>query len=164
MREKAPDLIGSGLLVALGVAFAIGGTGYGVFGEGGRIGPGFMPFFAGILLVVFGVMVGVGALWRTRGSGEQESDVRDVPGGGFEAGSGRTVGFVFGLTLVAILLTPVLGFLISFGLLVFVLVRFVEGESILLGTAVGVGAVVVAWLVFIFFLQIPLPAGIFGLG
>src|SRR3712207_8717700 len=27
VREKAPDLIGAGLLVALGVAFAVGGTG-----------------------------------------------------------------------------------------------------------------------------------------
>ncbi len=164
MREGTPDLIGAGLLAALGVAFAVGGTGHGVFGEGGRIGPGFMPFFAGVLLIVFGAMVGVGALWRARGSSEPESDVRDVPEGGEEAGSGRTVGFVFGLTLVAILLIPVLGFLISFGLLVFALVRFAEGESLLLATAVGVGAAVVAWVVFVFFLQIPVPAGFFGLG
>jgi putative tricarboxylic transport membrane protein len=164
VREKAPDLIGSGLLVAIGVAFAIGGAQHGVFGEGGRIGPGFMPFFAGSLLVVFAAMIGVGALRRAPGSSRPERDVRDIVEADEEAGAGRTVGLVFGLTLVAILLIPVLGFLISFGLLVFVLVRFVEGESILLGTAVGVGAVVVAWVVFVFFLQIPLPAGIFGLG
>ena len=164
MREKAPDLIGSGLLAAFGVAFAIGGTQHGVFGEGGRIGPGFMPFLAGVLLIVFGAMVGVGALRRARGSSEPESDVRDVPEGGEEAGSGRAVGFVFGLTLVAILLIPVLGFLVSFGLLVFALVRFAEGGSLLLASAVGVGAVVVAWVVFVFFLQIPVPAGVFGLG
>jgi putative tricarboxylic transport membrane protein len=164
VREKAPDLIGSGLLAAIGVAFAIGGTQHGVFGEGGRIGPGFMPFFAGSLLVVFAAMIGVGALRHAPGSSRPESDVRDVPEGGEEAGSGRTVAFVFGLTLVAILLIPLLGFLISFGLLVFALVRFAEGESLLLAAAVSVGAVVVAWVVFVFFLQIPVPAGVFGLG
>jgi hypothetical protein len=164
VREKAPDLIGSGLLAAIGVAFAIGGTQHGVLGEGGRIGPGFMPFFAGSMLVVFAAMIGVGALRRVPASSEAESDVRDVPEGGEEAGSGRTVAFIFGLTFVAILLIPLLGFLISFGLLVVALVRFVEGESLLLATAVGVGAVIIAWVVFVFFLQIPVPAGIFGLG
>ena len=123
-----------------------------------------MPFFAGSMLVVCAAMIGVGALRRVPASSEAESDVRDVPEGGEEAGSGRTVAFIFGLTFVAILLIPLLGFLISFGLLVVALVRFVEGESLLLATAVGVGAVVVAWVVFVFFLQIPVPAGIFGLG
>jgi putative tricarboxylic transport membrane protein len=165
MREGTADLIGAGLLVALGAAFAVGSlSAYEVITEEGRIGPGFMPFFSGTLLVVFGAMVGVGALRRARGASRPEGDVRDVPEGGVEASAGRTVGFVFGLTLVAILLIPVLGFLISFGLLVFALIRFVEGESLLRAIVVAVGAVIAAWLVFMFFLQIPLPTGIFGLG
>lgn len=158
MRGKVPDLIGAGLIVALGAAFAIGATQYGLFGEGGRIRPGFMPFAAGTSLVVFGAMVGAEALLRTsRGSAE-----RGEPVG--EEGSRQTVGLIFALTLVAILLMPLLGFLISFGLLVFALVSFVEREGLLLGAGMGAGAAVFAWLVFALFLQIPLPAGIFGAG
>jgi putative tricarboxylic transport membrane protein len=160
VREKVPDLIGAGVLVAVGAAFAFGAlTGHEIFTEGGRIGPGFMPFAAGTLLVVFGVMVGVEALVRTpRGAGGREE-----PGGG-EEGSRSAVGVIFALTLVAILLIPLLGFLVSFGLLVFALVSFVEREGLLLGAGIGVGAAVVAWLVFALFLQIPLPVGIFGAG
>lgn len=62
--KSAPDFIGAALLVALGAAFALGSLQYDVFGQGGRIGPGFMPLAAGILLAVFGAMVGVEAWWR----------------------------------------------------------------------------------------------------
>ena len=160
MREKAPDLIGAGLLVVLGAAFAVGAaSGFELFGEGGRIGSGFMPFAAGVLLMVFGAMVGGQALlWRRSeetGEPEDESD---------EEGSRYTVGVVFGLTFAAVLLIPVLGFLVSFGLLVFALVRFVEGEGWLLGAGMGIGAAVLTWLVFALFLQIPLPGGLLGIG
>ncbi len=161
MREKAPDLVGAVLLVALGVAFAVGAaSGFPLMGEGGRIGSGFMPFVAGTLLVVFGAMVGGEALLRRRtteagGPGGEEDE---------EAKSRYTVGVVFGLTLLAVLLIPVLGFLVSFGLLVFALVRFVEGGGWLLGVGMGAGAAVFTWLVFVLFLQIPLPMGIFGAG
>lgn len=160
MKEKAPDLIGAGLLVVLGAAFAVGAaSGFELFGDGGRIGSGFMPFAAGVLLVVFGAMVGGQALLgrRSEGSGEPEDDSG-------EEGSRYTVGAVFGLTFVAVLLIPVFGFLASFGLLVFALVRFVEGEGWLLGAGMGIGAAVLTWLVFVFFLQIPLPGGLLGIG
>jgi putative tricarboxylic transport membrane protein len=157
VRGKVPDLIGAGLLVAVGVAFALGAlSGYEIFTEGGQIGPGFMPFAAGTLLVVFGAMVGVEALLRPSHDGREES--------GGEEGSRQTVGLIFALTLGAILLIPLLGFLVSFGLLVFALVSFVEREGLLLGAGMGAAAAVFAWLVFALFLQIPLPAGIFGIG
>lgn len=72
----------------------------------------------------------------------------------------RSLILVFGLTLVATLLIPVLGLLVSFGLLILVLVTFVERESILSGVVLSVGTSVVAWLVFVQFLGIPLPEGV----
>ena len=163
MRERVPDLIGAGLLATLGVAFATGGTGYGVFGEGSRIGPGFMPFVAGVLLVVFGVMIGVEALLR-RGrvpsrplQNTQEGDAEVE-----EEESGRTVVVAFGLMLVTVLLIPVLGFLLSFGLLILALVTFVEREGWVRGILLSVGAITVTWLTFVVLLEIPLPPGILG--
>lgn len=165
MREKAPDLIGAVLLVALGAAFAVGAaSGFPLMGEGGRIGSGFMPFVAGVLLVVFAAMAGGEVLLRRRPEGAGE--VENEPGGESdeEEGSRYKVAVVFGLTLLAVLLIPVLGFLVSFGLLVFTLVRFVERGGWLLGAGMGVGAAVITWLVFVLFLQIPLPMGIFEVG
>jgi hypothetical protein len=163
VREKVPDLIGAGLLMALGAAFAVGAaSNFQLFGEGGRIGSGFMPFAAGVSLVVFGAMVGGEALLgrRPEGAGQLE----DEAGGGSEEGSRYTVAVVFGLTLAAVLLIPVLGFLVSFGLLVFALVAFVEEGRLLLGAGMGIVAVFLTWLVFVFFLRIPLPGGLLGIG
>lgn len=163
MREKAPDLIGSALLVALGVAFAIGGIGYGVFGEGSRIGPGFMPFVAGVLLVVFGVMIGVEAvLHRGRVPSRTLQYMQEGSAEGDEEESGRTVAVAFGLMLVTVLLIPVLGFLLSFGLLILALVAFVEREGWLRGILLSVSAIAVTWLTFVVLLEIPLPPGILG--
>lgn len=156
MREKAPDLIGAGLLMALGAAFAVGAaSNFELFGEGGRLGSGFMPFAAGVLLVVFGAIVGGEALLKRRSEGA--GDERDE-------GPRYTVAVVFGLTLAAVLLIPVVGFLVSFGLLVFALVAFVEEGGLLLGTGMGIVAAFLIWLVFVFFLRIPLPGGLLGIG
>jgi putative tricarboxylic transport membrane protein len=163
VKEKAPDLIGAGLLVALGAAFAIGATGYGVFGEGSRIGPGFMPLVAGVLLVVFGVMIGVEA--ALRGERVPSRTAQDMWKGGVEAEleeGGRSVAVAFGLMLVTVLLIPLLGFLLSFGLLILALVTFVEREGWLRGILLSVSAIAVTWLTFVVLLEIPLPAGILG--
>lgn len=163
MREKAPDLIGAGLLMVLGAAFAVGAAlNFPLFGEGGRIGSGFMPFAAGVMLVVFGAMVGGEALRRRRPEGA--GGLGDEPGGSYDEGSPYTVAVVFGLTLAAVLLIPVLGFLVSFGLLVFALVAFVEERGLLFGAGMGLGAAFLTWFVFVFFLRIPLPGGLLGIG
>jgi putative tricarboxylic transport membrane protein len=163
VREKAPDLVGSALLVALGVAFAIGGTGYGVFGEGSRIGPGFMPLVAGVLLVVFGAMIGVeAALHRGRVPSRRVQNMEQGGVEGEEEGGGRTVAVAFGLMLVTVLLIPLLGFLLSFGLLILALVTFVEKEGWLRGILLSASAITVTWLTFVVLLEIPLPPGILG--
>ncbi len=156
MKEKAPDLIGAGLLRALGIGFAAGGMSYGIFGEGSRIGPGFMPFAAGVLLVVFGAMIGVAGLLRSVEPPGEEDGPPD------EDAQGRSVGLAFGMMLVTILLIPVLGFLLSFGLLILTLITFVEGEGWMRGVLFSAGAVVVTWVTFVLLLDIPLPSGFLG--
>lgn len=165
MRQKAPDLIGAGILVALGVVFAVGAlSGLEVIDERGRIGPGFMPFATGLLLALFGAMVGGGTLLRREAEADGNAGEAEAPEDSEEGGSRYTVGVVFGLTLVAVLLIPVLGFLVSFGLLVFAVITFVEREGPILGLGLGTGAAVLTWVVFVLFLQIPLPGGVFGIG
>ncbi len=154
MKERAPDLIGGGLLVALGTAFAIGATRFELFTQGGGIGPGLMPFISGILLVVFGMLVGVEAWWRRERIPQPREEEEGV--------LNRSVALGFGLTLIAILLVPIIGFLLSFGLLIFALVVLLEREPFWLGLVLSIGAIAVTWVVFVWFLRIPLPQGIFS--
>lgn len=172
VRRSLPDVVGGALLLALGAAFVVGSTNYELFGEGGRIGPGFMPFVAGVLLVVFGALVGGGAAWR-RGrhmqrvagqepetetqQGEREQDK------GVGKGGSRSVLFVFGLTLAAILFIPLFGFSLSFGLLVFALATVVERERLITALVLSGGATIIPWLLFSQLLNVPLPQGLFEL-
>jgi putative tricarboxylic transport membrane protein len=64
--------------------------------------------------------------------------------------------------LVTVLLIPLLGFLLSFGLLILALVTFVEREGWLRGILLSVSAIVVTWLTFVVLLEIPLPPGLLG--
>lgn len=179
MREGAPDFAGSGLLVVLGAAFMVGSLQFDILKDTGEIGPGFMPLVSGLLLVVFGVMVGMETWWRVRPAGgpDQEGEASEAEPGDSEIEEDAqpeedessqedrwrySVGPVFGLLAVAIVLIPVLGFLVSFGLLIFALVRFVEQEKTLYAAVSGAGAVVAAWLIFVHFLEIPLPEGFLG--
>jgi putative tricarboxylic transport membrane protein len=154
---------------------AIASIGYDLFAEGGRIGPGLMPFTAGLLLIVFGAAVGADSLRSSahdRHSGavkkedhepERPADAATQPDGddGHEAQeiSGKTVALVFALTLGAIAFVPLLGFLAPFAVLIFVLVTLVERQGWLRGVVLGIAASAVTWLVFVRLLHIPLPTG-----
>jgi putative tricarboxylic transport membrane protein len=173
--SRTADLIGAGLLVALGITMAITSVGYDLVAEGGGIGPGLMPFTAAILLIAFGAAVGAESLRSSheRHSGtakrddrepERQSDAAAQPDGddGHEAReiSGKTVALVFALTLAAIAFVPLLGFLAPFAVLIFVLVTLVERQGWVRGAVLGVTASAITWLIFVRLLQIPLPTGI----
>lgn len=168
-RSRAADFTGPGLLVLVGAAFAVGSLQYNVSGGQQTIGPGFFPLVAGLLLAFFGLMVGL-EVWLSRRRAtdsvneeplaEPDEEV-GVQSPDEERSSRRSVAIVFGLSLVAILLAPVIGFLLSFGLLVFLIVAFLERKGWIYGLALGTGAAAAVWVVFIWLLRIPLPQGIF---
>lgn len=176
MHSRTADLIGAALLIALGATMAIASIGYELFVEGGRIGPGLMPFTAGLLLIVFGGAVGAESLRSSRHHPHSESaegaerkresapDTEDPPDGdgshGAQETSWKLVALVFALTLSGILLVPLLGFLVPFALLIFVLVALVERQGWVQAAVLGVTASAITWLTFVRLLQIPLPTGI----
>ncbi|MGH3666609.1 MAG: tripartite tricarboxylate transporter TctB family protein [Egibacteraceae bacterium] len=156
------DLVGGGLLAALGVAVAVASAGYGLFGDDGGIAPGFVPFLSGVLLIGFGSAVAVQA-WATRRRTPPAASDDATAGDDAAAGDehqARAVATVFALTLGALLLASVVGFLVSFAVLMFLLVAVVERRGVVPALAVSVGATVTAWLMFVRFLNIPLPEGL----
>jgi putative tricarboxylic transport membrane protein len=175
--ELVADLIGSGVLVGLGVAMAIMSFEYELTGRRGLIRPGFMPFLAGSLMALFGAAVGLSALRRRYLTLVQKREATELGAPRGVAviapaetaaeqavqtkGDTRRVMVVFGATLATILAAPVIGFVLAFALLVFVLLAVVEREPLWVALLISVLAAAGTWLVFVYFLRIPLPGGIF---
>jgi tripartite tricarboxylate transporter TctB family protein len=101
-------------------------------------------------------------------SGEQAGAGNDDGGldifGRTAAMRGRQLVIVFIALTVAVLLVPLLGFLVSFFLLSLFISAVVERRSWISSAIVSFAAVAVIYLVFVVFLRVPLPAGLIGIG
>ncbi|PRY57555.1 tripartite tricarboxylate transporter TctB family protein [Knoellia remsis] len=154
-------------IALLGLVAAVVGSGYGMFGEGGRIGPGFLPVVAGALTAALCASVAVGVV-RRAAHGEPEPSIEPVPDidstGRSEKQRVLNLWVVFGLTLVALLLVQVVGFLAAFGLLVLVISAVVEKQNVVKSLVITTAALAVVYLLFGLFLGVPLPGGMLGLG
>lgn len=172
----------NGVIIALGLAAAVVGAGYGFLDGDGRIGPGFLPSIAGALMAVFAA---VNALTSGRKqSATLESVVEgQIPGLGQEEASpevtagnndldiyGRTqrqrdkmLWTVIGIMLATVLLVPLLGFMLAFAAMLVVVAVVVERRKILPSIAVSVITLAATYAVFVLFLRVPLPQGILGI-
>ncbi|WP_166876564.1 MULTISPECIES: tripartite tricarboxylate transporter TctB family protein [unclassified Salinibacterium] len=181
-RLKVAGIAFTAVLAAVGVAAVIGGIGYGAFGEEGRIGPGFLPVLAGGLVAAFAVIDIIGRLLERRQHNydaelaldteaidalqaevdtEKATDV-DIFGR-TQKQRNRMLVAVTGILIVALLLVNVIGFLLAFGLMLFVIAVVIEKRKMLSSLIVTVAALAVAWLVFGVLLRVPLPQGLLGI-
>ena len=170
----------SAVLAVVGVAAAIGGWAYGVLQENGQIGAGFLPFILGIALAALATVDVVQTLTRREPVNiaeeltgvEAEADaaaidtVAEAPDvdslGRTQRQRNRMLVMVIGMLFVALLLVPVLGLVLSLGLLVVAISTIVERRHILPALLVGAVAVGVIHLVFAELLGVPMPTGLIG--
>ncbi|RZU76799.1 tripartite tricarboxylate transporter TctB family protein [Micromonospora kangleipakensis] len=176
------------VLALVGLAAAVSGAFYGVFVDGGRVGPGFLPLVAGGLTAVLCGWLALRCVHGERShppGGPAEGvephlveDIDPVDIDSVDNGtdddvdiSGRTrrerihnLWKVFGLTLGAIPLVQVVGFLAAFGALVFVISTWIERQPLLKSAVIAAAATGLIYGVFGLFLEIPLPGGLLGLG
>ncbi|MFC4113566.1 tripartite tricarboxylate transporter TctB family protein [Nonomuraea zeae] len=141
------------LLVCLSAAMAAVSFGYGITKEGGQVGPGFLPLVSGVALALLSAACLLQSV-RRAAPDEEGADPRRI----------RTLWTVFALLLVAVLLVPLTGFLVAFGLLVFAVSAFVEKQRPLPAAGVAVAATLAIYAVFVLFLAVPLPGGLLGVG
>ncbi|MGY3128274.1 hypothetical protein ACVWW9_001773 [Agrococcus sp. UYP33] len=171
----------SAALALLGLAAAIGGWGYGVAQENGQIGPGFLPVALGIIIVVLAGVDTASILLRREPTHpaeqltgvEAEADaaaidtVEESPDidalGRSQRQRNRMLVVVGGMLLGALLLVPVLGLLISLGVLMLTIAIVVERRPIISSIIVSVVAVGIVHLIFGVLLNVPLPTGLIGL-
>lgn len=188
---KTSDVVGTGLLALLGLVAVLMGLGYGFIGENDQIGPGFMPVLTGTFILVAS-LAEIGRLYlaptgqSTAGLGGLAEELsaeaaaaqsaahaaRDAEGEGPDERDtfgrtakqrSRTVPLIFAILLGAILLTQLIGMLLSLALMMFAIVVFVEKKPLVPSLVTSVAVLVVAYLIFVQMLGVPLPQGLLGI-
>nr|WP_274606962.1 tripartite tricarboxylate transporter TctB family protein [Agrococcus sp. KRD186] len=167
-------------MALLGVAAAIGGWGYGVTQDNGQVGAGFLPLALGVLMILLAGADVVMTLMRREPSSsldelgtlaeeveavidtvEESPDIDAL--GRTQRQRNRMLVAVVALLLVALLLIPVLGLLISLGLLMVVIATVVERRNLIPSIIVSAVTIGVFHLVFAVLLRLPMPTGMIGL-
>lgn len=150
-----PDVLAAGALLVLGLLYGVLAVGEGL-GTVGDTGAGFFPFVVALVLVAASVTV----LVRSRrdpvpteeNSAEGDDDVHwwriaGVLGAALLVPAmGETVGMVVTLSISLVLIAKIMG-----------VSRWVN--ALILGVAFGAAT----WLIFVYWLFVPLPAGTLGL-
>lgn len=154
-----------GVLLLLGLGVLIGGLRYGITVEGGHVGPGFMPFAAGLVMVLAGLWEATSA-WRSRAEAgpAEEASQDEVDVFGRTARQRRmAVVKVFGILLGATVLAELIGLLLSLTVMVTVLLWWIERKKWWVALIGGAAAFLFGYLVFGVFLDVPLATGLLGL-
>lgn len=167
---RSGEVVVYALLTLVGVVAFVMGRGYGVTTEDGRVGPGMVPTVAGGVVALLGLVLLVQAGRRAAarafdavpvvdGVADADDEETDLFGR-TEKQRVRQLWLVFGLLLGTLFLVTWFGFLISFGLFIFVVSAFVEKRKLLPSLLVAAGACLVVYLVFEVLLRVPLPHGL----
>ncbi|WP_406690974.1 tripartite tricarboxylate transporter TctB family protein [Saccharopolyspora sp. ID03-671] len=145
-------------LVVLGAAVAVSAPVYGVFGEQGRIGPGFMPLAAGLVLAV------LSAAQLRHPVAEAEPEQAGVDDAGrTPARRAWILRRVLVLLVAAVALVPVVGLVWAFAGLVLLISTWLEGRNLLSSLVFSAAAGAVVWVIFGVLLAVPLPTGLIGI-
>lgn len=181
MITRRANLAASAALALLGAAFLAGGIGYGVFIDGGLVGPGFLPAAAGMALLVLALVDLVQHVLRIEGTDAvddalyeglvedrplttdmlQTAPDADIFGRDQRARTRQLIMVVVAL-IVAVALVPLIGLLVSLGLLMAFAAIVVERRSVVVSLIVTAVTVGFLYLVFVIVLGIPVPVGVLG--
>jgi putative tricarboxylic transport membrane protein len=146
---RTADRITAVLLLAFSAAFSAGALKY--YTWWGDSGPGsaFLPFWLGL------VMAALALLLLFRKSREAAADWRPGREGG------KRVLVVLGVTIAFVALMQVIGMVLGGAIFLAVLMRYLERHPWWLVVVVCAAAAGVNWLVFVHWLRVPLPMGVF---
>lgn len=147
-------------LVAVAVAAAIIGFGYGVIDDG-RVGGGFLPVAAATVVIISGLFDIMGRLKVKEEEAKSNQAQLDIFGRNQKTRDRQLVAVMI-LVGGGLLLIDVIGFLAAFAVLIIAISLLVEKKKPLTTMLVTVGTILVTYLVFDVFLEVPLPLGIFG--
>jgi putative tricarboxylic transport membrane protein len=145
------DVIAGALLAALGVFIITESSKWEYVGFDGP-GPGFFPLWYGLAITILSLWLVVGRALTLKRHAVTANDWAGV-----RRALGTWVVFVGSIALM-----PWLGFVLSFALLSFILVRFQFGQSLRTALFAACGLAVGFYVLFPLALDVPLPTGIGG--
>lgn len=153
------DRVAAILLLAFGVFVSVQSREL-AYWTGSAPGPGFLPFWLGVLLAVSSAAIATRRAARRTSSGSAVAI--DARSGSAAADGWRRVAALLALTTAAAVLGLVIGLVAASGIFIgLVLIYLRPGKARANWTIAAVAACVV-WLVFVRWLAVPLPAGPFG--
>jgi multisubunit Na+/H+ antiporter MnhB subunit len=129
--------------IIAGLYWIINGLSYGVWVRKGP-GGGFLPVLAGSMAILFCLV----ALWADR---------KDKSPSAFNWLAFLPAGALLGM----VILSYVLGMIISMAIFIFGWLRFIEKHTTKSAVSIGIGTAAVLYLIFVFWLRVPLPLGLF---
>lgn len=156
------------VLVALGAAYGALATREGI-GSLAEPRAGFFPVIVAVVLVASGVVVLVQELRANAAGAAPLTATRDAPGAeddgetGVESVAWARVLGVLAASLAVPLVGDTLGFVTTLSIAVVVMGKVMGMSGLLRPLALGAAFGVVTWLVFVYWLFVPLPAGGLGL-
>lgn len=124
-------------------------------------GPGFLPFWLSLGIILMGVLILIGALRKkvkmdTEDKGEVESSEEENP---FNKEEFYNFAVIIGSGIGVVVLTPFLGLITALGLAVGAMTRLFGEKNWVNVILVAVGSSVVFYIVFSLLLNVPLPVG-----
>lgn len=184
VRPQTSDVVGTSVLGIVGLFAAVMGIRYGVTVENGQVGPGFLPLVTGsfVLLASVAELLRMFLAPPATHAGsfmqvveEVEDEARAAVGtadaeaaeldtfGRTAKQRARAIVLIFGILLVALLLIPVIGLLLSLTLMVFTVFVAIERKPIVTSAIISAAALAIMYLIFDLGLNVPLPTGMLGL-
>lgn len=147
------DIVSSLFWFIIGILVSLGSVKLHI-GQPSNPGPGFMCFYAGILLIILSLLSAVMSIRKSRVK-------TSIP---LSLGLNTNLIVIMCSFFVCALVFETLGYLISIGLFVFVLFKITAPKKWLGPLLFSIGAVLGVYLVFALLLQLNFPRGIFNLG
>lgn len=149
---RSADRIAGAALLALGIAFSAGAlTHHPYWGDNGP-GPAFLPFWLGLAVAVLAAVLLVGAIRST-----------DPGAAWLPRGEGlRRLVLVLGITAVFAALLNVLGMVLGTVLFLIALLRGLDRQRWRVTVAVSLAVAAVNYLIFTYWLRVPMPVGVLG--
>jgi hypothetical protein len=149
---RSADRIAAAALLALGVAFSAGALKHHEYWGANGPGPAFLPFWLGLVMALLAALLLIAAV-RSPDPGEEWLPRGDPL---------RRLVLVLAATTALVALLQVVGMIVGTVLFLIALVRFLDRHPWPLTIAVALAVAAVNFVVFTYWLRVPLPVGVLG--
>ncbi len=146
------------LVIAGGWIYLANKIPFPAFARVSRLSPGDYPMGVGVLLLVLAIILLV-KTFKYQDSGEENGSQKEIERNP-KAVQHMLTGFV--LFLGYVISVPFLGFAVASPLFVFFFIWFIAGYTLLLRITIAIGIPSLLWMIFAWWLSVPVPKGPWG--